>query len=167
MVGNRRKGEERFVGVSRADTSRAIETERRIVNYAAARHPVQLLFPFSSILERSSSSVCARYARWKGKKRERRKRRGGRSPGGSEIILHAKLPGDPRALLPLCLSSTVSNDSVSDDPLSPNERHHPLRSCSISSLSISSDRFRVQYFLKMEKDRFSRGRDRRVEVGWI
>lgn len=68
MVGNRRKGEERFVGVSRADTSRAIETERRIVNYAAARHPVQLLFPFSSILERSSSSVCARYARWKGKK---------------------------------------------------------------------------------------------------
>ena len=57
-----------------------------------------------------------------GKKRERRKRRGGRSPGGSEIILHAKLPGDPRALLPLCLSSTVSNDSVSDDLSALSER---------------------------------------------
>lgn len=134
MVGNRRKGEERFVGVSRADTSRAIETERRIVNYAAARHPVQLLFPFRSILERSSSSVCARYARWKGKKRERRKRRGGRSPGGSEIILHAKLPGDPRALLPLCLSSTVSNDSVSDDLSALSERETSPLSDRVRSL---------------------------------
>lgn len=167
MVGNRRKGEERFVGVSRADTSRAIETERRIVNYAAARHPVQLLFPFSSILERSSSSVCARYARWKGKKGKGGKGgaedlRGGRRLSSTLNFLGIHVPFSHCVCRPpfptiqfLMIRSLRTRDIT------------PLRSCSISSLSISSDRFRVQYFLKMEKGRFSRGRDRRVEVGWI